>query len=216
MIITIEKNNVYDYALALTARAGSASGSYETVAITKDNYPMLDVYLSEALTGAEKVLRKDLAQSNDVNLTVKGEQVTISIKEQRMGDVSVYKLIASSLRLYMAYHIAASWLKPSAATALAETYALTSGSHLQTASDALNQREKAKVAETDYGDRHKDQTNMSSRKNKSADYGIRTEDDVIIRPCTPKIAGELLLLHNADEGIDVAVACDGDILISNP
>lgn len=215
MIITIEKNNVYDYALALTARAGSASGSYETVAITKDNYPMLDVYLSEALTGAEKVLRKDLTQSNDVSLTVKGEQVTISIKEQRMGDVSVYKLIASSLRLYMAYYIAASWLKPSAATALAETYALTSGSHLQTASDALNQREKAKVAETDYGTRAEDQTRMNDgRIGISAGYGTRVEDDIMVRPCVSILKDKVLFVRSDDGRIEPAVDSEGEYLIS--
>lgn len=213
MIITIEKNNVYDYALALTARAGSASGSYETVAITKDNYPMLDVYLSEALTGAEKVLRKDLTQSNDVSLTVKGEQVTIGIKEQRMGDVSVYKLIASSLRLYMAYYIAASWLKPSAATALAETYALTSASHLQTASDALNQREKAKVTEADYGTRTEDQTRMNdTSKGIAADYGIRAEDDIMVRPCVSIIEDEVLFVRSEDGRIEPAITSEGEYL----
>ena len=57
MEIVINKNKTYEYAMALTAHTGKSIGQYESVAITKDNYPLLDTYMSSAITSVEAVLR---------------------------------------------------------------------------------------------------------------------------------------------------------------
>ena len=229
MEIKIVKNNIYDYALALTARAGAATDAYAQIAITKDNYPMLDVYLSEAVTQAESVLRKKLTDSNAVDMRIDDAQVIIQTKEQHMGDVAVYPLIESSVRLYMAYHIAASWLQASPGSSLGDVYGATSATHLQTAVSALNQRTEPKIDDSDYGERAADVCRMAaqqagsygSRKEdvcrmaaqQTADYGMRSGDNVKARPGARIANQEMLLIQTGDgETMEPAITCNGEIL----
>ena len=211
MEIKINKTSIYDYALALTARAGAATDAYAQIAITKDNYPMLDVYLSEAVTQAEGALRKKLLDSNAVNMLINDNEVSIQTKEQHMGDVAVYPLIESSVRLYMAYHIAASWLQASPGSSLADVYGATSATHLQTAVAALNQRTEPKIDDSDYGDRAADVCRMAAQQ--TADYGVRNGDHVTARPGARISDQKMLLIQTGDgETMGPAITCNGEIL----
>ena len=219
MEIKINKNNIYDYALALTARAASASGEYAQVAITKDNYAMLDVYLSEAVTQAEGEIRKKLASSHAIDMRLEGDEVTIDTKEQHQADVSVYPIIESSIRLYAAYHIAASWLQPSVASSLAEVFGATANTHLQPAASAFNQKVRARVTDADYGFRAKDaQQTGNSGTASIAEYSNRTGDHLPARCGRRMVETEVLAVRADEEGEEMlpAVSSEGDFLITNP
>lgn len=198
MEIKIVKNIIYGYAMALTARAGAATDAYSQIAITKDNYPMLDVYLTEAIVQAESSLRKKLAGSNNLNMQAEGEYVTIRIKDQDMSDEAVHNLVESGIRLYMAYHIAASWLQTSPASGLADSYGTTAAVHLQAALSALNQKIATSIADADYEDREND--------NAFARPGMRITDN------------EVLMVQAEDdpERMEPAVTLLKEHLTSNP
>lgn len=184
MEITVEKNKVYDFAMALTARIGAASDNYLQVAITKDNYPMLDVYLSEAIVGAESFLRKKLAGSNNVNMLPEEEEVKIRFKEDLNVDESVHNVIASCLRLYMAYFVAASWLLTTPSSSLSETYSAAALSHLKDTYNAISQKKELYLEEEDY----------ETRKN----------DDVIARRGI-RISEKEVIFLKSDDGSDLSV-----------
>lgn len=217
MEIIIDKNNVYDFAMALTTRAGTMTDAYDQISITKDNYPMLDVYLSDAVVSAERELKSKLNKSNLVELTYKGSQVNISIEEQRMGDVSVYNLIESSIRLYLSYFVAASWLQSSPANNVSDVYATTSATHLQTAVKALNQKEKVCIKEGDYGDRTSDPIRLDDASgNRSADYGYRNADNVVARPGMRITDDEVLFVQDeSGETTRPAITSKREHLMSN-
>ena len=178
MEIKITKSNIYDYALALTARSGTSTDAYNQIAITKDNYPMLDVYLSEAIVQAESVLRKKLSGSTTIDMSISGDTAIIQTEEQYMADTALYPLIESSIRLYAAYHIAASWLQASAASSLSEVFGATAATHLQTAVSALAQKEMTKVNESEYGTRSTDQAVMNEQH--VQEYGTRSTDQAVM------------------------------------
>lgn len=218
MEIKINKNNIYDYALALTARAASASGEYAQVAITKDNYPMLDVYLSEAIVQAEGSIRKKLASGHSIDMRLEGDVVTIDTKEQHQADVSAYPVIESSIRLYAAYHIAASWLQASVAASLSEVFGATADTHLKTAVSAFSQKERAQVADEDYGLRAKDGRKTGNDGTASiAEYSDRTGDNLPARPGRRIVKTRVLAVRADEEGDEMlpAVSSEGSILITN-
>ena len=196
MEIKIIKKNIYDYAMALTARAGAASDAYSQIAITRDNYPMLDVYLSEAILQAEGSLRKKLSNSNNFNMLIESDHVTIHTKEQDMAEKAVYNLVESSIRLYIAYHIAASWLQVSPASSLADTYGTTAAIHLQAALSALNQKKTVEIADNEYKD--------------------RSNDCIFARPGKLTTNDEVLVIRSEKgEGMQPAITITDECLISN-
>ena len=184
MEITVEKNKVYDFAMALTARIGAASDNYLQVAITKDNYPMLDVYLSEAIVGAESFLRKKLAGSNNINMLPEEEEVKIRFKEDLNVDESVHTVIASCRRVYMASVVAASWLLTTPSSSLSETYSAAALSHLKEAYNAITQKQEPYLGEDNY----------QTRKN----------DDVIARRGI-RISDKEVIFLKSDDGSDLSV-----------
>lgn len=189
MNITINAASVYDYALALTARVGKVSESYANVALTEDNYPMLDVYLSSGVAHAEGELRRKLADSNEFDLKVTEGSVVISLDNATGRDLSVLPLAKTSVRLFLGYYIAAEWLRPTDAGALSEVFGTTAATHLQTAVNALNQRKETAVGESDYGRRKGD--NLLARP------GLRIGD------------GEMLTLQSGE------CCCQRDAAMSN-
>jgi hypothetical protein len=219
MEIKINKNNIYDYALSLTARAGSGSDEYAHVAITKDNYPMLEVYLSEAITQAESVLRKKLSNSHFVDMRLQGDDVILKTREQYQADVSVYGVIESSIRLYAAYHIAASWLQPSVASNLAEVFGTTAHTHLEAAASAFNQKKRAQVSEADHGTRNAETMKTGNDASASiAEYSDRTGDNLFARPGMRLVETEVLAIRASEDGEELlpAVSSEGAYLITNP
>lgn len=195
MEINITKTAVYDYALALTARVGAQSESYSQLAITKDNYPMLDVYMSGGLHTVEAVFRKHLSASTDLNVIFKGEEATIMLSDSAGIDGSVHNLIETGVRLYLAYYIAACWLQGSAAQSASDAFMQTATDHLTGAVKAANTKIAATVEDHD--------------------YSARKDDDVMFgRAILPQ--GELLVLMDGEHGADEAYASspETDFLIS--
>lgn len=195
MEIRITKNNVYQYAMALTARAATATDAYMQTAITEDNYPMLDVYLAEAVSAAEGELRKKLAESHSVDMNLEEDTLVILTKEQWRAEASVYNLIESGIRLFLAYYVASRWLQTSPASSLAEVYGTTAATHLMTAAEALNQKEEYRVDE--------------------ADYSRRKRDNVMARPGIRIVSGEMLTILDNEGYPEPAITKNSEHLISN-
>ena len=173
MEIIITKNNVYQYAMALTARAATATDAYMQTAITADNFPMLDVYLAEAVSAAEGELRKKLAESHAIDMNLEEGTVVIRIKEQWRAEDAVNNLIESGVRLFLAYYVASKWLQASPASGLADVYGTTAATHLLTATEALNQKEKFRVDEADYTERNGEGNDMTREEGLRGDYTER-------------------------------------------
>ena len=219
MNITINAASVYDYALALTARVGKVSENYANVALTEDNYPMLDVYLSSGVAHAEGELRRKLADSNEFDLKVTEGSVVISLDNATGRDLSVLPLAKTSVRLFLGYYIAAEWLRPTDAGALSEVFGSTAATHLQTAVNALNQRKETAVGESDYGDRAEEgNVRMDAKKGTVGDYGRRKGDNLLARPGLRIGDGEMLTLQSGECCCqrDAAMSNEAELLISKP
>lgn len=216
MEIIITKNNVYQYAMALTARAATTGDAFAQTTITEDNFPMLDVYLSESVPLVEGELRKKLSKSNTVDMILDESSIIIQIKEQRNADISVYNLIESGIRLFTAYYIASRWLQTSPASSLAEVYGATAVAHMKTATDALAQKNKTIVPDTEYGTRVTDITDMSKGTANDTEYSRRKRDNVIARPGMRIIEGEIITVRSIDSCLqqDPAITRIGEHLIS--
>lgn len=197
MEINITKNTVYDYALALTSRIGVLSDSYSQLAITKDNYPMLDVYMSAGLNTVEAAFRKHLSASTDLDVIFNGEDAAILLSDDDGPDPSVHNLIESGVRLYLAHYIASCWLQGSAAASVSESLMQMASGHLNGAVKAVNTKIAANV--------------------KDSDYTTREDDDVIFgKAILPQ--GEMLILAEEEPGTTGAYASspETDFLISKP
>jgi hypothetical protein len=215
MEISITKNNVYQYAMALTARAATATGAYMQTAITEDNYPMLDVYLSEAVSTAEGELRKKLSGSHSVDMNLEEDTLVILTKEQWRAEASVYKLIESGIRLFLAYYVASRWLQTSPASSLAEVYGTTAATHLMTAAEALNQKEKFRVDEADYSDRDGEGSAMNQGSENASEYTRKKADNVMARPGVRIVPGEILTVLGDGGEPDPAMTIGYEHLITN-
>ena len=204
--------------MALTARAARQSEDYASVAISEDNFPMLDVYLSSAVANAEGELRKKLSGSNGLDLKISGTSVDISLREQTRQDLSVLNLIGSSIRLYMAYYVAAEWLRTTVAAALCEVYGATAVTHLNNAIGGLSQKEFPTIGDADYSDRS-DQGNvrLTEAGNWPADYSSRKGDNVLARPGKITRGMEVIVLHGEEGCINTpAISSNSELLISKP
>ena len=237
MEIIITKNNVYQYAMALTARAATASDAFTQTTITEDNFPLLDVYLSEAIPLVEGELRKKISHSNAIDMFLDADSIIIHIKEQKNADTSVYNLIESGIRLFTAYYIASRWLQTSPASSLAEVYGATAVTHMKTATDAIIQKLKTIIPESDYDTRDvegsrmvqksaggsdydgrvTDITDMSKSMAHDAVYDRRKKNNVMARPGMRIIEGEIITVRSEDCGKQQGLAMTriGEHLISN-
>lgn len=216
MEISIAKTDVYDFARALTSRAGAVSDRYEQIAITEDNYPMLDIYLSSAINHAESGFKKKLDSSTDLNLTYNQDSLSIVLSYTARIRKSVYGLIRSSIRLYMAYYIAASWIQSVSVAGLAEVYAATAAAHLDTAVSSIAQKKTEALNESAYDMRCEDNITADFNTNGNADYEKRQPDTTIFNPCHLIEEGKILTIVgiHKDENEELASAGNSDFLIT--
>ena len=195
MEIIITKNNVYQYAMALTARAATATTDYAQAAISEDNFPMLDVYMSESVSYAEGLIRRKLSKSSNINMKLDEQTIKIFIKDEDVPEKPVHNLIESSVRLFLAYNIACRWLQCSPASNISEVYGNIAISHLNTAVDSFNQKEYEYVSEEEY----------TQRKN----------DNLLARDGMRILQGEIITVRDKDGGSSYpAETCYSECLIS--
>lgn len=183
MEIQLTTQKIYDYALALTAHIGRIADAYAGVAITEDNYPLLDVYMSSGVHIAETRIRKYLDNSHEFDLKCEEGSVVLTLKDGEGIDSRLVPMITTGLRLFLAYYVAAQWLLTTAAKDYFEPYLTQANVHLDSMAGSLNYKGDFKL-----GDEA---------------YSLRSEDHVLVRP----VAGEPdnLLTVRSDEGPDYAV-----------
>ena len=219
MEIIVEKNSIYDYALSLTAKVASGSDVYDRVAITPDNYPMLDTYLSMSVARAESAFKMYLSASNLANMYISGESVRILLKEQTKAATTVYNLIKSHVLLYLANSIATQWLSTTPMASISEQFGILAENHLQGALSAIRQKELFQIPESDYGIRQSQSVVMHAN-NDTSDYGIRQDDNLHARPGC-KITNSKILMVRSEESsdeqdnYDIAVTNKNELLTTN-
>lgn len=200
MEIIVEKNSIYDYALSLTAKVASGSDVYDRVAITPDNYPMLDTYLSMSVARAESAFKMYLSASNLANMYISGESIRILLKEQTKAATTVYNLIKSHVLLYLANSIAAQWLSTTPMASVSEQFGILAENYLQGALSAIRQKELFQIPESD--------------------YGTRQDDNLHARPGC-KITNSKILMVRSEESsdeqdnYDIAVTNKNELLTTN-
>lgn len=165
MEIIIDKNKIYEYAMALTAQVGKSTGLYDSVAITRDNYPMLDVYLSQALTHVEGYLIKHLKSSQLFNIKADELTTAVSLDDGLRPDPANRNLVESCIRLATAMYVASLWLQTTEAKDHATTYAEEAVRQLATSLTALVSKKLVSLTEEDYEERKADDVKLATNWN---------------------------------------------------
>lgn len=190
MEIHITTKNIYDYALALTAHIARRADAYAGVAITEDNYPMLDVYMSAGVHIAESRMRKFLDQSNEFDLKCEEDTVLFMLKDSEGIEHRLVPMITTGIRLFLAYYVAAHWLLATAAKEFYEAYLTQGNVHLDALISSMNKKKAFELSDEA--------------------YALRDEDNILMRP----VCGEpdnLLTVEGAD-GPDYAVTENHELL----
>lgn len=156
MEIRITTKNIYDYALALTAQIAKRADVYAGVAITEDNYPLLDVYMTGGVHIAETRMRKLLGWSNEFDLKCEESTVVFTLKDDEGVEERLVPMITTGIRLFLAYYVAAHWLLTTAAKDFYEVYLQQGNLHLDAMASGLNQKEALKLGDDAYSMRHED------------------------------------------------------------
>ncbi len=177
MKTSINKPEIFKYAIALTARAGKAGGNYPDIAATEDNEGVLDLYLTAAVNEAEGELRRKIKDSNDINMTSSGNEIIIEFKNFIRMDEGITDMIRTAMRLYASHYLAAAWLEPTTAKELCEGYRTSAAGYLNKIASALNQRSEFIVPEADYGQRNNNDYELQQSQSGNADYGQRNNND---------------------------------------
>ena len=178
MEIVIDKNKAYEYAMALTAHTGKSIGQYESVAIAKDNYPLLDTYMSSAITSVEAVLRRHLDDSNSFDIKSDEDSYKITLKDKIRPNEGSQNMIESCIRLSVAMYIAGSWLISTPAKENGKVYLDESRNQALIALSAYLNRSFIILKDADYSDGSTDGVSMMTNDSGNADYSDGSTDDV--------------------------------------
>ena len=110
MNITIKKSDIYAHVVALTSRAGRIMGNYDKIAASADNEEIMNLHLPPAIAVAEAYLQEHLKATNDLQLRDENEQVVFRFKGEQIYTDRLNGLVATSLRLFLAYRALVDWL----------------------------------------------------------------------------------------------------------
>jgi len=160
MKIVINKETVYEYASALTARAALGTDQFSMTAINKSNHHVLDVYFSNGINLLEQSLIRQLSSSTLLDLVFIGDTAIIHVTGTPIDNPAFVHLAESSIRLYLAYYIAAAWLETTAGKDYCQSYATTADTHLSSAISAILLKKTYVVPEDDYVRRNPDEVEI--------------------------------------------------------
>lgn len=183
MEIIIYKSKTYEYAMALTAQAGKGVGDIDSISITPDNYPLLDVYFSNAIASVETVFKRHLSESNLFDIKYESESVKIHLEDGVRPNTSTRNMTESCIRLSISMYIAGMWLQNTAARDQGQVYLEDSRNQALAALSAFRTRSFVEIKEEDYKNSVEDPTMIGGSDSGNAEYQASREDDVSIDPC---------------------------------
>nr|DAM47494.1 MAG TPA: hypothetical protein [Bacteriophage sp.] len=159
MRIEIDKTQVYNNIMQLTAIAGRNRQNMEAIAVTEDNLPAMGIYIAEAVTEAENELRRHISKSADFTLYENTDAVVLEIKDLLRHADSTDGQIKSSLILYLTHYSVSRWVSDiEIAKDLAEPYSNSAGGYLSKLQSLVCQRDEYKVEADSYESRQEEST----------------------------------------------------------
>lgn len=182
MEIIVDRSKVYDYAMSLTAQAGKSAGMTETVSITPDNFPMLDVYMSHAVASIESVFKHHLGASNLFDIRSEQESLTITLKDRIRPNPATRNVVESCIRLSIALYIAGMWLQTTLKE-ISQIYLEDSRSQALSALSAFVSRSLVELTEINYSANSEDTETIAGNDDGNADYSAGIKDDESVNPC---------------------------------
>lgn len=157
MRIEIDKTQVYNNIMQLTAIAGRNRQNMEAIAVTEDNLPTMGIYIAEAVTEAENELRRHISKSADFTLYENTDTVVLEIKDLLRHADSTDGQIKSSLILYLTHYSVSRWVSDiEIAKDLAEPYSNSAGGYLSKLQSLVCQRDEYKVEADSYESRQEE------------------------------------------------------------
>lgn len=183
MEIIIDKSKTYEYAMALTAQAGKSYGDMDAISITPDNYPLLDVYFSNAIATVEAIFRKHLSGSNQFNIKHEGESVKIHLEDGLRPNTGTRNLTESCIRLSIGMHIAGLWLQNTSARDQSQVYLDDSRNQAIAALSAFTIRSFVEIKDEDYKGSIIDTAMTGGSDAGNAEYQNSKKDEVPVNSC---------------------------------
>ena len=231
MEIKISLDKIQNGIMQLTAILGRNRQDMK-IAVTKDNLPVIGIYIGEAVTEAEDELRRHLSSSNSFTLYKDESSVTIGIKDSVRNAKSIINSITGTLELYLIHYSISRWIgtieslsnlsssyQNSAAGCLSKILNLVTQKDAYIIDDeSYNTRESDKRMlvsdEYNYKQRETDKTSTDCNSNffDNEEYFIRKRD---LDP-TGRTNGEWPKNVLSTKDNEIAIDKENNILISQP
>lgn len=161
MNIAIQKEQVYQGVMTLTATIGRNRQNMQAIAVSPDNLSALGIYLAEGVTEAENELRRHLKDSTLFSFYLDTDSIQLAIDDKLRSAESAVNQIASSLSLFLIHYIVSRWVQGiEAAKDLAEPYQNSAGGYLSKLQGLVNQRRPYERADEEYNKRLDDENKI--------------------------------------------------------
>lgn len=157
MTITINKQEVYDGVMTLTAVIGRNRQAMQAIAVMPENLPLVDTFIDEAVTEVENELHRHLDDSTDVTLEHEAEAVNLHLADKLRHARSTDGQIKSSLLQYLIHYGTGRWLASiEAAKDLSQPYENSAAGYVSKLQSLVCQRSPYIIQEEEYATRYKD------------------------------------------------------------
>lgn len=191
MTITINKQDVYDGVMILTAVIGRNRQAMQAIAVMPENVPLLDTFIDEAVTEAENELHRHLNDSTDITLEHGAEAVSLHLDDKLRHARSTNGQIKSSLLQYLVHYGTGRWLASiEAAQDLSQPYENSAAGYVSKLQSLVCQRSPYFVNEEEYAMREKDDEAVSPTS-PNDEYTTRENDSRSVNPTNKGAAKKL-------------------------
>lgn len=174
MEIKISLDKIQNGIMQLTAILGRNRQDMK-IAVTKDNLPVIGIYIGEAVTEAEDELRRHLSSSNSFTLYKDESSVTIGIKDSVRNAKSIINSITGTLELYLIHYSISRWIGTiESLSNLSSSYQNSAAGCLSKILNLVTQKDAYIIDDESYNTRESDKRMLVSDE---YNYKQRAESD---------------------------------------
>ena len=174
MEVKISLDKIQNGIMQLTAILGRNRQDMK-IAVTKDNLPVIGIYIGEAVTEAEDELRRHLSSSNSFTLYKDESSVTIGIKDSVRNAKSIINSITGTLELYLIHYSISRWIGTiESLSNLSSSYQNSAAGCLSKILNLVTQKDAYIIDDESYNTRESDKRMLVSDE---YNYRQRTESD---------------------------------------
>ena len=181
--ISISKNAVYTHTATLVALYARQKENYEAMALTPDNYPLLDALLVPAVSEMKKALAISYTNSSSI---VDGNILLTLNDDSGLINNDTKALLIEQIKFALSYMLASLWLS-SVEKEAGEMYAASATSYINDAA-ALFARRYRHLSDDEY---------RASQTDTSVDGGNSIMDDALTRSGDSHIDGDCNIMADA-------------------